>query len=289
MVTQTMLPYKLEYSDYSAIYNALSFVMASMGASTIYFFFHAHMCVARNLRTALCITGLVTMIACYHYFRIFNSWVDAYAFQAVNGSETSYPALVATGKPFNDAYRYMDWLLTVPLLLIELIMVMGLDDKTTTELSIKLGSAAALMILLGYPGEVTMDSGTRWIFWFLAMLPFIYIVYTLFVGLKDAVEKQPVAARSLVSNARYVTIISWSTYPIVYILPMLGLGGGAGAVVGIQIGYSISDVVSKCGLGLMCVKIAMAKTPSTSSGIEIRPAVSGGISGGLLQQGGEVQ
>ena len=39
MVTQTMLPYKLEYSDYSAIYNALSFVMASMGASTIYFFF----------------------------------------------------------------------------------------------------------------------------------------------------------------------------------------------------------------------------------------------------------
>ena len=42
----------------------------------------AHMCVARNLRTALCITGLVTMIACYHYFRIFNSWVDAYAFQA---------------------------------------------------------------------------------------------------------------------------------------------------------------------------------------------------------------
>ena len=67
-----------------------------------------------------------------------------------------------------------------------------------------------------------MDSSTRWIFWFLAMLPFIYIVYTLFVGLKDAVDKQPVAARSLVSNARYVTIISWSTYPIVYILPMLG-------------------------------------------------------------------
>ena len=62
---------------------------------------------------------------------------------------------MATGKPFNDAYRYMDWLLTVPLLLIELIMVMGLDDKTTTELSIKLGSAAALMILLGYPGEVS--------------------------------------------------------------------------------------------------------------------------------------
>ena len=51
-------------------------------------------------------------------------------------------------------------------------------------------------------------------------------------GLKDAVEKQPVGARALVSQARYVTIISWSTYPIVYILPMIGMDTGSGALVG---------------------------------------------------------
>jgi hypothetical protein len=68
--------------DYSAVYNALSFVMASMGASTIYFFFHAHL-VAHKYRTALCISGLVTLIAFYHYFRIFNSWCDAYQFTPV--------------------------------------------------------------------------------------------------------------------------------------------------------------------------------------------------------------
>lgn len=264
MVSETMLPFTLEYSDYSAVYNSLSFVMASMGACTIYFFFHAQMCTARNLRTALCITGLVTLIAFYHYFRIFNSWVDAYDFIPLNGSETSYPDLVASGKPFNDAYRYMDWLLTVPMLLIELIMVMGLDDATTTELSTKLGSAAGLMIILGYPGEVTLVKGTRWLFWFLAMIPFAYIVHTLFVGLKDAVEKQPREARALVSAARYVTIISWSTYPVVYVLPMLGANSGAKALVAIQIGYSISDFISKCGLGMMCTKIAMAKTDPDS-------------------------
>ena len=81
----------------------------------------------------------------------------------------------------------------------------------------KLGGAAALMILLGYPGEITLDHGTRWLWWFLAMLPFSYIVWTLFVGLKQAVDKQDPAARGLVSAARYVTVISWCTYPIVYV------------------------------------------------------------------------
>ena len=57
-------------------------------------------------KSAMCITGLVTFIAAYHYFRIFNSWVDSYNFGPAGGD----PSL--SGKPFNDAYRYMDWLLT---------------------------------------------------------------------------------------------------------------------------------------------------------------------------------
>ena len=94
-------------------------------ASTVYFFFHAHL-VSRRYRTALCISGLVTLIAFYHYVRIFNSFVEAYEFVPVTEASTEY-AVTASGQPFNDAYRYMDWLLTVPLLLIELLLVMDLD------------------------------------------------------------------------------------------------------------------------------------------------------------------
>jgi len=253
-----MLPYEISYDNYSTVYNALSFVMASMGASTVYFFFHAHM-VQFKYRTALCVSGLVTLIAFYHYYRIFDSWTESYTFEPVTSESTEY-ICKASGKPFNDAYRYMDWLLTVPLLLIELILVMDLDKATEAALSVKLGSAAALMIVLGYPGEGTLDHGTRWMFWFLAMLPFCYIVYTLFVGLKDAVDKQDPAARGLVSSARWVTIISWTTYPVVYILPMLGFDTANSALVGIQVGYSISDFVSKCVVGLMVTRIAIAKS-----------------------------
>jgi len=266
-----MLPFELAYSDYSTVYNALSFVMAGMMASTVYFFFHAHM-VAHKYRTALCISGLVTLIAFYHYVRIFNSFVDAYTFAAVSDTSTEY-ICTASGKPFNDAYRYMDWLLTVPLLLIELLLVMDLDKDIEAALSVKLGSAAALMILFGYPGEVTLNHGTRWLWWFLAMIPFCYIVYTLFIGLKDAVQRQESSARDLVSSARYVTIISWCTYPVVYILPMLGMDSSHAALVGIQVGYSISDFISKCVVGFMVTKIAMAKSKALGSGyseVEVR-------------------
>ena len=144
-------------------------------------------------KAALSITSLVTFIAAYHYFRIFNSWVDAYAYPPWNGTVAG-PQL--TGKPFNDAYRcvlflfvgelcgklnviecyqhmlcalwmliadniltdrYMDWLLTVPLLLIEIVLCCQLSPEDTADKATKLGVAAALMIIIGYPGELLVE------------------------------------------------------------------------------------------------------------------------------------
>merc|ERR1712211_148081 len=110
--------------------------------------------VAGEYRTALCITGLVTFIAFYHYVRIFNSWVDSYEFPAATTGEEAAPTL--TGKPFNDAYRYMDWLLTVPLLLMELVLVMDMSKEEKQKQSAVLGISSALMIAVGYPGELVI-------------------------------------------------------------------------------------------------------------------------------------
>merc|ERR1719498_1717823 len=109
-------------TQYDLVYNILSFAIACMGSATVFFFFQFSL-VDKQYRTALVITALVTLIAFYHYIRIFNSFNEAYT--SVGGTVT------ATGVPFNDAYRYVDWLLTVPLLLIEVILVMRLDPATT--------------------------------------------------------------------------------------------------------------------------------------------------------------
>merc|ERR1719355_113494 len=131
------LPVGITYGQYLAVYNALSFGIAGMGSATIFFWLQMPQ-VLKKFRTALAITGLVTAIATYHYVRIFNSWVYAFHVSNGGGHSTGEYTVSLSGEPFNDAYRYVDWLLTVPLLLIELILVMQLPKAETVSLGWKL-------------------------------------------------------------------------------------------------------------------------------------------------------
>ncbi len=240
----------LTYSQYSLVYNAFSFVFAAMGAATVFLFLSRSQ-VAPQYKTAVTISGIVTMIAMYHYWRIFESWGEAYT--VTNG------VVAATGKMFNDAYRYVDWLLTVPLLVTELVLVMRLPGNEGSSKATRLAILALLMVALGYPGEISQDPGTRWMWWVLSMIPFLVIQYELFVGLKSSIAAQPAQARGMVSSARYITVLTWCFYPIVFILPMIGMTG-SGAVVGVQVGYSIADVLAKAAFGIYIYAIAVKKS-----------------------------
>jgi len=258
-----MVMYAMTDLQYQAVYNVLSFSLASMMATTMYLWFRAT-AVKDHYASAVFISGLVTFIAAYHYIRIFNSWVDAYQYTAghVNNGALEMQAPTLTGVPFNDAYRYMDWLLTVPLLLIEILLVMKLDEATFSSKAWVLGVGSAMMIVSGYYGElvITGDLTPRWVCWFASMAFFLYIVYELLVGLSAATasEADPAVAGKI-KTAQVMTVISWCTYPVVYLFPMLGVQA-AHAVVSIQLGYCASDIISKCGVGLVIYQISYAKS-----------------------------
>merc|ERR1719299_146425 len=139
---------------------------------------------------------------------------------------------------------------------------MKLDANVFAAKAKVLGVGSALMIVSGYYGElvVTGDLTPRWICWFVSMLFFLYIVYELLVGLADATasEADPAIAGKI-KTAQVMTVISWCTYPIVYLFPMLGITA-ANAVVSIQLGYCVSDIISKCGVGLVIYQISYAKS-----------------------------
>jgi len=250
-----MVMYHMTDLQYQAVYNTLSFSLASMMATTMFLWFRST-AVHEKFKSAVLISGLVTFIAAYHYARIFNSWVEAYKYSEGQAN----PAL--TGVPFNDAYRYMDWLLTVPLLLIEILLVMKLDPETYSSKSKNLGVAAVLMIVAGYYGELTVtgDLTSRWICWFVSMIFFLYIVFELLVGLSAATDSEtdPVV-KDKIKLAQVMTVISWCTYPVVYLFPMIGITA-SNAVVAIQVGYCVSDIISKCGVGLVIYQITSAKS-----------------------------
>merc|ERR1711865_841088 len=247
------------------VYNTLSFSMASMMATTMFLWFRSFG-VKDRYQSAVIISGLVTFMGAYHYFRIFNSWVEGseYKPNLAEADKTSMniSAPAVTGVPFNDAYRYMDWLLTVPLLLIEILLVMKLPADELNKKAWTLGLGSALMIVSGYYGElvVTGDLTPRWACWFLSMIFFLYIVYELLVGLAAATNSETDPdVKSKIQTAQMVTVISWCTYPVVYLFPMLGINA-AEAVVSIQIGYCASDIISKCGVGILIYQITYAKS-----------------------------
>lgn len=248
-------------SQFNLIYNAFSFAIAAMFASAL-FFFNARAQVGQKYRLALLVSALVVSIAGYHYFRIFNSWDAAYSLQ--NGAYT------LTGAPFNDAYRYVDWLLTVPLLLVEAVAVLALPVKEARPLLTKLAIASVVMIATGYPGEISHDITTRIIWGTISTIPFAYILYVLWVELSRSLVRQPAAVQTLVRNMRLLLLFSWGVYPVAYLLPMLGITGTS-ATIGVQLGYTIADVLAKPVFGLLVFAIALTKTriDEETSGITI--------------------
>jgi len=241
---------ELTAAQFALVYNVFSFTIASMGAAFI-FFLAIRSQVAPKYRGALVISSIVVAIACYHYLRIFNSWNDA--FTMTGGMYTP------SGKPFNDAYRYVDWLLTVPLLLVELVAVLALPKNQREGLFGKLAIAAFLMIALGYPGEIATDNMTRAIWGTLSSIPFVYILTVLWGKLGTAIESQPGEAKVYLTNIRLLLLLTWGFYPITYMLPMFGINPQS-AVVGVQVGYAISDVLAKAFYGVMIYWIARAKS-----------------------------
>jgi bacteriorhodopsin len=196
-------------------------------------------------------SSMVTFIAGYHYLRIFDSFKHA--------SEGGKVLLDGSQDAFNEAYRYVDWLLTVPLLLVEVIAVLALAKEVARSLIMRLVPASAAMIALGYPGEISSDQNTQVLYGVLSTLPFIYILYILFVELGKSLERQPAGVAETIGRLRLLLIATWGVYPIAYIFNIVG-DATASSFVAVQVGYTIADILAKCVFGLTILKIAKMKS-----------------------------
>ena len=243
----------MDHGSFSAVYNMLSLGIASMLFTSI-FLWIARDRVITKYRLAVMVSATVTSIAAYHYFRMFDSFNEAY------GGTLSLEQAFAE---YNVGYRYVDWFLTVPLLLVELVAVMGLARAAQSSLLKRLVPAAALMIVLGFPGDTKMElfglSNSIW--GLLSTIPFVYILYVLFVELTKSLKSQSEKVRKILSGARLLLLASWGVYPITFILAMNSTGAPTVAeVVSREIGYSIADIVAKCIFGLMIFTVARIKS-----------------------------
>jgi bacteriorhodopsin len=241
---------QLDSNQWNLVYNVFSLGLISMLATTVYTLVSQPRVLAKY-RTALVMSSMVTFIAGYHYLRIFDSFKHA--------SEGGKVLLDGSQDAFNEAYRYVDWLLTVPLLLVEVIAVLALAKEVARSLIMRLVPASAAMIALGYPGEISSDQNTQVLYGVLSTLPFIYILYILFVELGKSLERQPAGVAETIGRLRLLLIATWGVYPIAYIFNIVG-DATASSFVAVQVGYTIADILAKCVFGLTILKIAKMKS-----------------------------
>jgi len=238
---------------YTLVYNMLSLGIASMLFTTT-FLFVARERVLPRYRMAVMVSATVTAIAAYHYFRMFDDFKHAFGPEGMG--------VVA----YNVGYRYVDWFLTVPLLLVETVAVLALARALQTQLLVKLVPASAAMIALGYPGDARLDVfGLAPSVWgLLSTIPFLYILYVLFVELGKSLERQSAAVQRKIKELRLLLLATWGVYPIAFIANMNATGFDEASFVLRETGYTIADILAKCLFGLVIFTIARIKSAEDS-------------------------
>ena len=246
---------ELTSPQYFTVYNLLSLAIAALLSSFVYFVL-ARSEINLRYRGAVTAGAMVVLIAGYHYFRIFNNWVDAYHINPGGG-------YTPTGEPFNHAYRYIDWMLTVPLLAVELVIVLALPRKETASLIFNLAIASFLMIVLGFVGETDREStsvfSSRGLWGTLSTIPFLYILVVLLKEIRASMARSSREVSILLRNTALLTLFTWGFYPIAYMAPFFHLSPAI-TEVSLQAGYSLADIAAKCGYGLLIHAIAQYRT-----------------------------
>ena len=198
---------------------------AIMLASTVFFFVERND-VSGKWKTSLTVAGLVTGIAFWHYLRM---------------SEMNAAGEATT------VYRYVDWLITVPLQIIEFYLILVAVTAVTSALFWRLLGASLVMLVFGFLGEAGILDAT--LGFVIGMAGWIYIIYEVFSG-----EASKLAAGSgnkggqfAFNTLRLILTAGWAIYPIGYFLGYLGGGTDANTV---NIIYNVADLVNKTAFGL---------------------------------------
>jgi bacteriorhodopsin len=204
-------------------------------ASTVFFLWETQS-VDGKWKTSLVVSGLVTFIAAVHYFYMRDVWVTT--------GETP------------TVYRYIDWLLTVPLLMIEFFLILRAIGNAPGGIFWRLMIGTLVMLVPGYMGEAGYMNVT--LGFVIGMAGWFYILYEIFAGeaSKMAANEAPPAVQSSFSTMRWVVTVGWAIYPLGYVLGYFVYVDDAGVTTAaasqaLNIVYNLADVVNKIAFGLL--------------------------------------
>jgi len=215
----------------------------AMFAASVFFFFERQQ-VEGKWKTSLLIAGLITMIASVHYFYMRDVWLT-------------------TGQSPTQ-FRYIDWILTVPLMCVEFYLILKAFGATT-KLLWKLIGYSLLMLVAGYLGETAFRSSS--VVWgIISTVGYAGIVYEIWLGSASrlANNSRDANLQSAFNALRWFVLVGWAIYPIGYMA--IETDGWLRNVIDVRnmdLIYNIGDAVNKIGFGLVIYALAVKATAAS--------------------------
>ena len=207
-------------------------VSVAMVAATVFFFYEG-MSVKKEWRLSMTVAGLVTLVAGVHYYYMRDYWV----------AEMQTPIV----------YRYIDWLITVPLLMIEFYIILKAVGASVSSNSFwRLLIGTLVMLIGGYLGEAQVISAT--LGFIIGMIGWAVIIWEIFGGEASKAAAANESVRSAFNAMRLIVLIGWAIYPLGYIFGYMMDGVNPGTLNGI---YNLADFVNKILFGLIIWNVAV--------------------------------
>jgi bacteriorhodopsin len=218
-----------------------SFNLAFMAmAGGAVFFLAMKNSVIPRYRSTMVVSGVILLIAAMNYF-----YMKGWYAESIEGGLTSFPT----------SYRYIDWILTTPLMLVKFPLLLGLGKKGQSFMY-KLIVLDLIMIIFGFFGEILIDQPTlHYSFFAVGTISWVCILALLIKATSNLPERFSPTVRSCVKIMVLFVFLGWSIYPIGYILPSFGLPQDVRELV-----YNIGDIINKVGLAMVVYIAASALT-----------------------------
>ena len=220
----------------------ISFWVISMGmlAATAFFFMETGN-VAAGWRTSVIVAGLVTGIAFIHYMYMREVWVST------GDSPT--------------VYRYIDWLITVPLQMVEFYLILSAVGKANSGMFWRLLLGSVVMLVGGYLGEAGYINAT--LGFIIGMAGWVYILYEVFSGEagKAAAKSGNKALVTAFGAMRMIVTVGWAIYPLGYVFGYLTGGVDANSL---NVVYNLADFINKIAFGLVIWAAAVSSAGARS-------------------------
>ena len=214
----------------------VSFWLISMAmvAAAVFFFIERDR-VSGKWKTSLTIAGLIQLIAAVHYFYMRDVWV--------------------TTQDTPTVFRYIDWLLTVPLQMIEFYLILAAIAVVASGVFWRLLIGTLVMLVGGFMGEAGMIDST--VGFIIGMAGWIFILYEIFAGEASQINAASgnVNCQKAFNGMKWIVTIGWAIYPIGYFMGYLAGGTDANSV---NLIYNLADLVNKIGFGLFIWVAAVA-------------------------------